>query len=69
MFSLAIMEKLAMISETRPVFISVLSSQADRCSVLISGPVELELKILIFSFIVSDFFGAGLKQNAVEEED
>ena len=57
-----------MISETRPVFISVLSSQAaDRCSVLISGPVEL--KIRIFSFIVSDFFGAGLKQKAGEEED
>ena len=56
-----------MISETRPVFISVLSSPADRCSVLISGPVEL--KILIFSFIVSDFFGAGLKQKAGEEED
>ena len=61
------MEKLATISETRPVFISVLSSQADRCSLLISGLVEL--KILIFSFIVSDFLGTGLKQKADEEDD
>ena len=61
------MEKVATISETRPVFISVLSSPADRCSLLISGPVELN--ILIFSFIVSDFFRTGLKQKAEEEDD
>ena len=67
MFSRSTEEKVAIISDTRPALISNLSSKADRWSLLISGPVEV--KILIFSFMVFDFCGTGLKAEAEGVED